>query len=239
MIVLRADDLHLRLNGRDILNGISLTIEKGSAVTIMGPNGAGKTTLMRVILGLVKPTAGNLYFFEKKGLNREVRKMIGYIPQNLGLVNELSVMDNILIGALRRVPRWRSILGLYPYEIIGEINELLDTLSISHLKHSKVKSLSGGERQRVAIARVLIQKPSLILADEMTASLDLKASREIMDILIEMKGRMDLTLIMIHHNPDIARIYSDTICIMVDGRLERVIRADEIDNDALVRLYDR
>ncbi|MEM2856435.1 MAG: ATP-binding cassette domain-containing protein [Candidatus Nitrosocaldaceae archaeon] len=239
MIIFKAENLCLNLNGKDILKNVSLTVEKGNAITIMGPNGAGKTTLMRVILGILKPTTGKLYFFGGNGLNKEIKKVIGYIPQNLGLVNELNVMNNILIGALRRVPRWRSILGLYPNDIIDEANELLDVLKLSHLKNSKVKNLSGGEKQRVAIARVLLQKPLLILADEMTASLDLKASREIMDILMEMKDKMNLTLIMIHHNPDIAKMYSDTIFIMVDGRLEKVIEANAIDRDELVRLYER
>lgn len=230
--------VHLTINNRKILSNLSMNVPQGDAVTIMGPNGAGKTTLLKVALGLVKPTSGELYFFGKKGLSKESQKLLGYIPQNLGLVNELSVYSNVMMGALRRMPRWRSITGMYPKDLVDDTYSLMYDLKISHLKDIKIKKLSGGEKQRVAIARTLIQKPLIILADEMTASLDFKAAVTVMEIFSEIKKKMKITLLMTHHNPDIARLYSDNVLIMMNGRIEKNIPANEITADTIGGLYE-
>ncbi|QLH09372.1 phosphonate ABC transporter ATP-binding protein [Candidatus Nitrosotenuis sp. DW1] len=238
MDALSMNAVHLIINNRKILSNLSMTVPQGDAVTIMGPNGAGKTTLLKVALGLLKPTSGELYFFGKKGLDKESQKLLGYIPQNLGLVNELSVYSNVMMGALRRMPRWRSITGIYPKDLIDDAYSLMYDLKISHLKDVKIKKLSGGEKQRVAIARTLIQKPSIILADEMTASLDFKAAVTVMEIFAEIRKKMKITLLMTHHNPDIARLYSDNVLIMLNGRIEKNIPANELTADAIGGLYE-
>ena len=238
MNALSMNAVRLTVNDKKILNNISIDIPQGDAVTIMGPNGAGKTTLLRVALGLVKPTSGELYFFGKKGINKENQKRLGYIPQNLGLVNELSVFSNVMMGALGRMPRWRSITGMYSKDLLDDAYSLMYDLKITNLKDVKIKKLSGGERQRVAIARTLIQKPSIILADEMTASLDFKAAVSVMDIFSEVKKKMKITLLMTHHNPDLARLYSDNVLIMINGRIEKNILASEITQDMIGGLYE-
>jgi phosphonate transport system ATP-binding protein len=238
MDALSMNAVQLTINHRKILNNLSMNVPQGNAVTIMGPNGAGKTTLLKVALGLLKPTSGELYFFGKRGLDKESQKLLGYIPQNLGLVNELSVYSNVMMGALRRMPRWRSITGMYTKDLIDDAYSLMYDLKISHLKDVKIKKLSGGEKQRVAIARTLIQKPSIILADEMTASLDFKAAVTVMEIFAEIKKKMKITLLMTHHNPDIARLYSDNVLIMMNGRIEKDIPANEITADTIGGLYE-
>lgn len=232
------NSIQLVINKRKILNNLSMSVPQGGAVTIMGPNGAGKTTLLRVVLGLVKPTAGDLYLFGSKGIDKENRKLLGYIPQNLGLVGELSVFSNVMIGAIKRMPRWRSITGMYTKDLIAEAYSLMYDLKVSHLMNTKVKKLSGGEKQRVAIARTLIQKPSIILADEMTASLDFKAAVAVMDIFAEIKEKMGITLLMTHHNPEIARMYSDNILIMMNGRIEKNIKSKDLTKEAMEELYE-
>lgn len=238
MDALSMNAVQLTINRRKILNNLSMNVPQGNAVTIMGPNGAGKTTLLKVALGLLKPTSGELYFFGKRGLDKESQKLLGYIPQNLGLVNELSVYSNVMMGALRRMPRWRSITGMYTKDLVDDAYSLMYDLKISHLKDVKIKKLSGGEKQRVAIARTLIQKPSIILADEMTASLDFKAAVTVMEIFAEIKKKMKITLLMTHHNPDIARLYSDNVLIMMSGRIEKDIPANEITADTIGGLYE-
>jgi phosphonate transport system ATP-binding protein len=235
---LSMNSVQLVINNRKILNNLSMSIQQGSAVTIMGPNGAGKTTLLRVALGLLKPTGGDLYLFGKKRLDKENRNLLGYIPQNLGLVGELSVFSNVMIGAIKRMPRWRSITGMYPKDLITEAYSLMYDLKVSHLMDTKVKKLSGGEKQRVAIARTLIQKPSIILADEMTASLDFKAAVAVMDIFADIKEKMGITLLMTHHNPDIARLYSDNVLIMMNGRIEKNIQSQDLTKEAMEGLYE-
>lgn len=235
--VLSVDSVHLTVNKRKILNNLSMAVSEGSAVTIMGPNGAGKTTLLRVILGLVKPTSGSISFFGKSGESSRDH-FLGYIPQNLGLVGELSVFSNVMMGALRRMPRWRAITGRYPNDLLTEAYSLMYDLKVSNLMDVKVKNLSGGEKQRVAIARTLIQKPSIILADEMTASLDFKAAVAVMDIFSQIREKMGITLLMTHHNPDITKRYSDTALIMLNGRIEKVIPSEKIDAESTGGLYE-
>jgi phosphonate transport system ATP-binding protein len=238
MDALRMNAVHLVINNRKILNNISMNISQGNSVTIMGPNGTGKTTLLRVALGLIKPTSGEIQFFGKNGFSKENKRLLGYIPQNLGLVNELSVFSNVMMGALGRMSRWRSITGKYSKDLLDEAYSLMYDLKITHLKDIKIKKLSGGERQRVAIARTLIQKPSIILADEMTASLDFKAAVTVMDIFAEIKKKMKITLLMTHHNPDLARLYSDNILIMLNGRIEKNIQASELTQNKFEDLFE-
>lgn len=235
---LRMDNVRLVVNNKKILDNLSLSVSQNSAVTIMGPNGAGKTTLLKIALGLLKPTSGELYFFGKKGLDKHSHSLLGYIPQNLGLVNELSVFSNIMMGALRRMPRWRSMLNMYQKEFLDEAYSLMYELKLTSLKDVKIKKLSGGEKQRVAIARTLIQKPSVILSDEMTASLDFKAAVVVMDIFAEIRKKRGITLLMTHHNPDIVQKYSDTIFIMLNGKIEKSINAKEMSKEELSNLYE-
>jgi phosphonate transport system ATP-binding protein len=238
-VILRLEDIHLSLGRKEILKGLSIRVNKGDAVTIMGPNGSGKTTLLKVALGLLKPSAGELYFFEeKKKISKENRKFLGYIPQNLALVNELNVFSNIIVGAVRRMPSWRSLLGAYPKEITKEAYEIMNMLGISQLAQLKVKTLSGGEKQRVAIARTIIQKPSIIFADEMTASLDFKTASEVMGILTGIQEKTGITLVMTHHNLEVAKRYSKTIFVIRDGKMLKEILASDLDRESLTNLYE-
>jgi len=237
--ILRLKDIRLSLGRSEILKGLSISVNKGDAVTIMGPNGSGKTTLLKVALGLLKPSAGELYFFgEKKNISKENRKFLGYIPQNLALVNELNVFSNIIVGAVRRMPSWRSLLGAYPAEITKEAYEIMNMLGISQLAQVKAKMLSGGEKQRVAIARTIIQKPSIIFADEITASLDFKTAAEVMGILTGIKEKTGVTLVMTHHNLEVAKKYSKTIFIIRDGKMLKEILASDLDREYLANLYE-
>lgn len=236
--ILRLNDIHYAAGKKEILKGLSMTVKAGSAATIMGPNGAGKTTLLKVALGLLKPSAGEVTFFGEKKLTKELRKNLGYIPQNLALVSELTVLSNVMMGAVRRMSTWRSLTNSYPPEILEEANEIMNMLGISHLAQTKVKKLSGGERQRVAIARAILQRPSIIVADEMTSSLDFKTALNVMDTLIDVRKKMGLTLFMTHHNPDIAKMSSDTIYIMRDGAIYKEVPASDIDRESLIGLYE-
>lgn len=236
--ILRLNDIHYSAGKREILKGLSMTVKSGSAATVMGPNGAGKTTLLKVALGLLKPSAGEVTFFGEKKLTKELRKNLGYIPQNLALVNELTVLSNIMMGAVRRMPSWRSLFSAYPPEIIADATDIMNMLGIAHLGNTKVKMLSGGERQRVAIARAIIQKPSIIVADEMTSSLDFKTALNVMDTLMDVKKKLGLTLLMTHHNPDIAKVSSDVIHIVKDGIIFKEIPASNIDRESLIQLYE-
>jgi len=228
---LRLSDVHLLLDKREILRGVSLSVNKGEIVTIMGPNGAGKTTLLKTAMGLIRPTVGEVRIFGEQELDRSKRRLLGYIPQNLGLVNGLSVLSNVMMGALQRIPSWKSVVGLYPKDILDEAHATMQFLGIGHLANTKVGKLSGGEKQRVAIARTMLQEPAIIFADEMASNLDFKTAGEVMDNFLELRRKMDLTLIMTHHNPDFAKMYSETIYVMMDGKITATVPAAEFDKD--------
>jgi phosphonate transport system ATP-binding protein len=136
------------------------------------------------------------------------------------------------------MPSWRSLLGAYPEQITKEAYDIMNMLGISQLAQAKVKTLSGGEKQRVAIARTIIQKPSIIFADEMTASLDFKTASEVMSILTSIKEKTGVTLVMTHHNLEVAKRYSKTIFIIRDGTLLKEILASDLDRESLANLYE-
>jgi ABC-type phosphate/phosphonate transport system ATPase subunit len=123
------------------------------------------------------------------------------------------------------------VVGIYPQHLLDEASAIMQFLSIEQLADAKVGKLSGGEKQRVAIARTMLQKPAIIFADEMASNLDFKTAGEVMDNFLELRRKMDLTLIMTHHNPDFAKIYSETIHVMIDGKITATVPAAEFDKD--------
>ncbi len=156
---------------RCVLQDVSLEVEEGESYFIIGPSGSGKTTLLKTINGLVTPSEGKVTVFglEINGHSHlsAVRKRIGYIPQNLGLVRNLTVTENVLLGALPRTRPFFSLVKHFSDEDLDISVDALRAVGLEDQGHKKVYSLSGGEMQRVAIARTLLQRPSILLADEL------------------------------------------------------------------------
>jgi putative ABC transport system ATP-binding protein len=202
------------------VNDISLEIKKGEFVSFIGPSGSGKTTLINILGCLDNPSSGSLsiagkrIFSNDKTLNEKEltvlrRDLFGYIFQNFYLIPTLSVYENIIIP-----------FSFYKKNGANEnINSLLKSLGIDKRKNHLPGQLSGGEMQRVAIARALVNKPEIILADEPTGNLDTKRSEEIGKVLRELNRREGITLIMVTHNPVLAKS-SDRIIELKDGALK-------------------
>ena len=177
-------------NGTPALKGVNLKINKGEFVSILGPSGSGKTTLLRTINGLETSSGGEIYFDDNKINNNnilEIQKKTGMIFQEFNLVNNLSTINNVLTGLLNSSSKFLSMLYLFTKE--QKINALqsLETVDLLDKVYNRVDELSGGQRQRVGIARAIIKKPLLLLADEPVASLDPKASNLIMTLLKKIK----------------------------------------------------
>lgn len=205
---------------RPVLKGISLSAEEGQITMVLGASGGGKTTLLKLAKGLLAPQRGAIRVFGQRVVAGHLDRRVAYIPQQLGLVRNLSVLENTLTGALGRVGTLPSLLKIFPRHCLREARRTLETLGIDHKADEKVYALSGGERQRVAIARALMQQPRLILADEFISQLDPVTSLEIMEIMHQIAAD-GVALVMTTHELDIVARYADHVVILRDG--EKVI----------------
>ena len=173
-------------NGSPALKGVNLKINKGEFVSILGPSGSGKTTLLRTINGLETSTGGEIYFDNKKIDNNnilEVQKKTGMIFQEFNLVNNLSAINNVLTGLLNSSNKFLSLFYLFKKDQKIEALKSLKTVGLLEKSYNRSDELSGGQRQRVGIARAIIKRPLLLLADEPVASLDPKAANLILSLL--------------------------------------------------------
>ena len=203
------------------LENINMEVSKGEFVAIMGPSGSGKSTFLNTISTIDKPTGGSVLIagsnpYEKNAtqLSTFRRKELGFVFQQFNLINTLTVGENIILPlTLDKVPVRKMNVKL------KEISELL---GITHLLHKRTYEISGGQAQRVAIARAVINNPSILLADEPTGNLDSKAAKDVMKLFKKLNESMNVTIIMVTHDPNIAA-YSDKTYIIKDGNIYQEI----------------
>jgi phosphonate transport system ATP-binding protein len=207
------------------VDGIDLTIGPGEFVVVIGRSGAGKTTFLRALNRLVEPAAGSVRVAGRAVTGagavelRAARRQIGMVFQQFNLVRRASVLDNVLAGRLGYVPALPSLLGRFPERDGTLALDCLGRVGLAHLAARRADTLSGGEQQRVAIARALAQAPSVILADEPTASLDPALTTEIMDILRAINVERGLTLVVSQHQLETALAYATRIVGFRRGRI--------------------
>ena len=217
------------------LKEITLTIERGTNYAIVGQSGSGKSTLLKLINGMMLPSKGKIMTdyqkpdIKSKQFKRTMHK-IGYIPQSLGLVKNVSVLENVLIGALPRLNAFQSLFKMFPDEEIQEAEKILKMVGLEGKTERKAYTLSGGEKRRVAIARALMQKPELLLADEIVSELDHITAIEIMDIVADAQKKFNLTAIMVHHDMQLALEYANRVAVIKDSKkiLEIGVEGDRI-----------
>lgn len=201
---------------------ISLSIDRGTNYAIVGQSGSGKSTLLKLVNGMMKPSKGQVKFdyqtpnTKNKNFKKAMSK-IGYIPQNLGLVKNISVMDNVLIGALPRIGKLKSFFKTFPEDEIHEAEKIINLVGLHGKADRKAYMLSGGEKRRVAIARALMQKPIVLLADEIVSELDHVTAREIMDLVADAQDRYNLTAVMVHHDIKLGLEYANRVAVIKDG----------------------
>ncbi|MBM4410824.1 MAG: ATP-binding cassette domain-containing protein [Chloroflexi bacterium] len=220
-----------------ILRGVTFDAYAGEVTMILGESGGGKTTLLRILKGLVTPLRGEVEILGnplKRGRMGRLDPRVAYIPQQLGLIRSQSVLTNVLTGALARTGTLRSLFGLMPAGHTREAEAILRTLGIGEKAALPVQTLSGGERQRVAIARSLMQHPTVILADEFVSQLDVVTSREIMTLARSVADQ-GVALVMTTHELDLAREFADRVIVLRDGAVAVDSPAREVDEAALVR----
>lgn len=212
-------------NGVRGLDAVDLDVARGDLIVIVGLSGAGKSTLLRAVNALVPITGGEVEV-EGRGVRhsrgaalRNIRAQVGMIFQDYRLVRRLTVLNNVLIGRVAKVPTWRQLLGMWPKVDIELAFDSLERVGLADRAYVKAGQLSGGQMQRVGIARALAQQPNVILADEPVASLDPVTSRRVMEDLQRINQELGITTLINLHFLDLAREYAERIIGLRQGRL--------------------
>ena len=207
-------------NGTKALRGVSLNVKRGEFVSILGPSGSGKTTLLRSINGLENIENGEIIFdknkIDPKNLS-DVQRKTGMIFQEFNLVNNLSSINNVLSGLLNSSSKFLSMFYLFTRDQRLNALKALDTVGLLEKSYNRVDELSGGQRQRVGIARAIIKKPILLLADEPVASLDPKAALATMQLLKKINKEFNITILCNLHQIELASKFSDRIIGLSNG----------------------
>lgn len=227
------------------LNGLSMGVKAGEQLAMIGKSGAGKTTLFRLLNATLRPTSGVLRFDERDVgdlAGRELRAMrrrIGTIYQQHHLVPSLSVFDNALCGRLGQWSLWRTLYStMRPTKHDAEAAlDALESVGLADKRFARADELSGGQQQRLAIARVLVQQPDVILADEPVASLDPTLAENIITLLVKLADEQKRTLIVTLHAVELALRHFPRIVALRAGRLAFDADAKSLDRGALEDLY--
>ena len=210
-------NIHKSYGSLEVLKGIDAVIEQGEIVSIVGASGAGKTTLLQIVGTLDKPDYGEILYDGRRGDNLPDREMarfrngnIGFVFQFHQLLPEFTALENVMIPAL--------IGGEKQSDAEQEAKRILDFLSLSDRLGHKPAQLSGGEKQRVAVARALINRPSVILADEPSGSLDSKNKIELHKLFFDLRDEFKQTFVIVTHDETLARM-TDRTLFMKDGSI--------------------
>ena len=210
-------DIHKKFGSLEVLKGIDATIDKGEIVSITGASGAGKTTLLQIVGTLEKPDAGevlidgrSVFGMKEKALSAFRNRHIGFVFQFHRLLPEFTALENVVLPAL--------IARRSESEARRQAAELLDFLGMKERMHHKPAQLSGGEKQRAAVARALINRPDVVLADEPSGSLDTQNKTELHRLFFDLRKEFGQTFVIVTHDEALAKL-SDRTIVLRDGRI--------------------
>ena len=224
--VLAVEGLEKSFAGPPVLRGLDFQIAPGQSTALIGANGSGKSTLLKCLVRLIEPTAGGITMLDSDvcalGARdlRAFRAQVGIVWQRHNLVPRLSALSNVIHGVQARMSGPRAwFQSLAPADARAEAMACLDRVGLADRASARVDSLSGGQQQRVAIARMLMQRPAFILADEPDASLDPQTGEEVMGLLLSLVREKGLSLLMISHRIEHTLAFSDRILGLAEGRI--------------------
>ena len=246
---IRVEGLSKSFGGKQVLFDLGLEVQPGEMVALIGASGSGKSTLMRHLSGLACGDRQAASYIQVLGrdvqalgsLSRQVRRAradIGYIFQQFNLVGRLSVLTNVLVGRLGRMPHWRGSLGLFNTHEKELAMAALERVGLAGLAQQRASTLSGGQQQRVAIARALTQEAEVILADEPIASLDPESARKVMDTLADINETDGKTVVVTLHQVDYATRYCRRVVALKSGRIHFDGSVHALSHRFLNELYD-
>lgn len=242
---IQVQQLHKSFDSLHVLRGIDIEIDQGECAILLGANGCGKSTLMRCLNGLERPDRGHAYI---QGSNiatagyrqlRQLRRQVGVVFQQFNLVQNLSVFQNVLYGAMgeHRLGLFATLSPFAKEALRERAMHCLDRVSLADKAKHACREISGGQQQRVAIARTLMQEPSVLIADEPVASLDPRAGREVMDLLMAIVAEQRMTVLCSLHQLELASEYGDRIIGMKAGRIALDAKRDSVDYQRMASLY--
>ena len=230
-----------RYGERQALEPVTLSVERGESVVLVGPSGAGKTTLLRTIAGSLAPDAGRVALHGRElselGPGPELARLVGVVAQQFDLVANLSAIQNVLAGRLGTWGFWRSLASLVVPRDREIALDALDRVGLRHLAYERAGRLSGGEQQRVAVARVLVQAPAVIIADEPVASLDPARAEQVLGLLSEAVRERGETLVASVHGLAHIRAHFGRIVGLRNGRVAFDIPTNLLTEERLAQLY--
>ena len=225
------------------LDQVDLEVPAGQMLAILGASGSGKSTLLRTLNGLVAPTSGSIRVLGTDigqahgGQLRALRRGVGFIFQQFGLVGRISVLENVLSGALGRIRFPRAGVLSYPRPLRLEALAHLERVGLAERAFQRSDTLSGGQQQRVAIARTLMQRPVLLLADEPVASLDPESAASVMALMLQICQEEHLTVIASLHQVELARGWADRMIGLREGRVVLDERPQSVTAEQVMQIY--
>lgn len=248
--VVQLTNVHKQFGKTLALNSIDLSIAHSGLTALLGPSGSGKSTLLRHLSGLTKASKTQPNKIEMMGQLvqadgklsrniRQVRAQTGFIFQQFNLVNRLNVLTNVLIGALNHTPKWRTFSAQFTQTQKLEALNALKRVGMADYAMQRVGTLSGGQQQRVAIARSLMQKAKIILADEPIASLDPESSKTVMTLLSDISEEFEIPVIVTLHQVDYAKAYCQEIVGLRQGEVFYQGSSTGLTQQTLTQLYSK
>ena len=214
--MIKAKSLTKSFGKLQVLKGVDIDIQRGEVVSIVGSSGAGKTTLLQILGTLERPDSGEIDFDGENPMVLNDHKLSAFRNQHIGfifqfhqLLPEFTSIENVMIPGM--------IAGKTKAELEQRAKELLERLRLTDRMHAKPGTLSGGEQQRVAVARALMNKPKILLADEPSGNLDSKNARELHELFFELQKELGQTIVIVTHNEELAEMANRRL-VMVDGR---------------------
>ncbi|MDY5968500.1 MAG: ABC transporter ATP-binding protein [Bacteroidales bacterium] len=215
--MLEAKDIHKSFGNLEVLKGIDLTVQRGEVISIVGASGAGKTTLLQIIGTLMRPDKGGIAFdgidvtkLSDKALAQFRNKHIGFVFQFHNLLPEFNAVENVCMPAL--------IAGRSMEEARRDALPLMETLGVAQRATHRPAELSGGEQQRVAVARALINRPDVVLADEPSGNLDSQHASDLHQLFFDLRKQFNQAFVIVTHNPQLAETADRKITIS-DGKI--------------------
>jgi phosphonate transport system ATP-binding protein len=239
--VLEIAALHKAFGRREVLKGVDIAVRPGELTVVLGANGSGKSTFLRCALRLIEPDGGEVTLCGAglRGLRGEqlrlARRQAAMVFQQVLLVRRRTALENVAFGGLGELPFHRSLsTRLFPHELRARAHDSLERVGLAELAHQRAGTLSGGQAQRVAVARALCQRARVVLADEPVASLDPRAAESVLGLLSDVAKNENLGVLVVLHQPELARRYADRLVGFVDGRVSfdrspSLVTDDEVD----------